>query len=235
MTASVAQAVILAGGLGTRLRAVVDDLPKVMAPVGGRPFLEHVLDRLIAQGLERAILAVSYRREAILDHFGDRYRGLQLTYSIEQEPLGTGGAIRQALAQAGASPCFILNGDTWLELDYAAMARAWVESGAPLAMAVRELPEVGRYGALEVANGRVTAFLEKGRSGPGVINAGVYLTTPDLFTGADWPARFSFEQDLLMAHLERLAPLAYRTSGAFIDIGVPEDYFRAQALFAGER
>lgn len=231
MTALVTQAIILAGGLGTRLRSVVDDLPKVMAPVGGRPFLEHVLDRLIAQGLERAILAVSYRREAILDHFGVRYRGLDLSYSIEEEPLGTGGAIRQAMAQAGSAPCFILNGDTWLELDYGAMARSWSESGSPLAMAVRELPDVGRYGALEISNGRVTAFLEKGRIGPGTINAGVYLTTPDLFNRDQWPPRFSFEQDLLMAHLGELAPLAYATSGAFIDIGIPEDYFRAQALF----
>jgi D-glycero-alpha-D-manno-heptose 1-phosphate guanylyltransferase len=236
MTASadqnITQAIVLAGGLGTRLRAVVEDLPKVMAPVAGRPFLEHVLDHLAAQGLRRVILAVSYRREIIQAHFGEAYRGMALRYSVEEEPLGTGGAIRQAMDLAEPGLCFILNGDTWLDLDYAAMARAGQSAGARLVMAVRELPDVGRYGALEVREGRVTGFLEKGRSGPGAINAGVYLAATDLFDAHPFPPRFSFEQDLLMAHLKDLAPLAFTVPGGFIDIGIPEDFFRAQAMFA---
>lgn len=227
------QAVLLAGGLGTRLRSVVADRPKVMADIAGRPFLEHLLDRLQEQGVARVTLAVGYRHEDIVDHFGDSYRGVALRYSIETEPMGTGGAIRLALALQAAGPSFVLNADTWLELDMPAMLAAHIAAQAPMSMAVRCLPDVGRFGALDIADGRVRGFFEKGRHGPGVINAGVYLVRQECLEGLGLPERFSFESDYLMPFVARLHPLAFATQGDFIDIGVPEDYERARRLFAG--
>jgi D-glycero-alpha-D-manno-heptose 1-phosphate guanylyltransferase len=226
------RAVILAGGLGTRLRPAVGDTPKVMAPVAGRPFLEHVLGQLDAQGFVEVVLAVGYRKELIAAHFGASFRGLSLRYSEEQAPLGTGGAVRKALPLAGPGPCFVLNGDTWLALDHADMLRAHLASGAMLSMAVRAVPDVARYGAVRLEDSRVTRFEEKGRTGPGFINAGVYLLQPDLLAGPHLPEAFSFEADFLAARLPALAPLAWIADGPFIDIGIPEDYQRAQAMFA---
>lgn len=225
------EAILLAGGLGTRLRSVVPDLPKPMAPVAGRPFLDLILDELDRAGFTAAILAVGYRHEAIRAHYGERYKHLALRYSVEPEPLGTGGAIRLAWPADAAAPLFVLNGDTFLALDYRAMLAAHVRAGAALTMAVCEVADVARYGALELADGRVHGFREKGPGGPGWINGGVYLMAPAL--RARMPAgAFSFEQDLLVPQVRALRPLAFPAAGLFIDIGIPEDYARAQTLFA---
>lgn len=226
------QAIVLAGGLGTRLRSVVPELPKPMAPVAGRPFLTYVLDALVDAGFEVAVLAVGYRAEAIRVHFGDAYRGLSLRYSLEASPLGTGGAIRLAWAQADADPVFVLNGDTWLELDYRAMLAAHVAAGVSLSVAVCEVPDVARYGSLDVVQGRIRRFREKGESGPGRINAGTYLIAAEVIRRIPPGRPHSFEQELLMPLVAEIRPLAFMAQGRFIDIGVPEDYARAQTLFA---
>lgn len=226
------QAIVLAGGLGTRLRRVVPDLPKPMAPVAGRPFLAHVLDALVEAGFEAAVLAVGYRHEVIRDHFGQRYRGMPLRYSIESSPLGTGGAIRLAGTQVDADPVFVLNGDTYLALDYRAMHAAHRSAGARLSVAVCEVNDVGRYGSVEVEAGRLVGFREKGRCGPGLINAGTYLLAAELIAQIPEGRPHAFEQELLVPKLATLRPLAFLTRGRFIDIGVPEDYARAQTLFA---
>jgi len=226
------QAIVLAGGLGTRLKSVVPDLPKPMAPVAGRPFLAHVLDRLVDAGFERAVLAVGYRFEAIRDYFGADYRGMALHYSVEYTPLGTGGAIRLAADQITALPVFILNGDTYLELDYPAMLAAHRRASAALSMAVCRVPEVGRYGALEIEGDTVYGFLEKGGAGTGDINAGVYLLGAEILRQIPAGAAYSFEQQLLVPRVAELRPLAFRTAGRFIDIGIPEDFERAQHWFA---
>ncbi|TMH55707.1 MAG: D-glycero-D-manno-heptose 1-phosphate guanosyltransferase [Betaproteobacteria bacterium] len=226
------EAIVLAGGLGTRLRGVVDDVPKPMAPVQGRPFLALVLDQLVAAGFKTVIFAAGYLHEAIRSYFGADYRGLVLRYSVEEEPLGTGGAIRLACEQADARDVFVLNGDTYLELDFRAMADVHVRSESPLSMAICHVPDVARYGALEVDNGIVRRFLEKGASGPGWINAGIYLLGPDLRARLRPQGAFSFEHDLLAPELSSIPPLAFRASGLFIDIGIPEDYARAQRIFS---
>lgn len=226
------QAIVLAGGMGTRLRSVVSDRPKVMAEIAGRPFLEHLLERLVAQGVGRVVLAVGYLREMIVSHFGSRFGALQIEYSVEEEPLGTGGAVRQALMLAERAPCFVLNGDTWLDIDLGAMLTAHQAAASRVTMAVRELEEVGRFGALELRDGRVVAFVEKGRQGPGHINAGMYLMGAEVFEPFGLPPRFSIETDFLMPQVAKLQPLAFECSGDFIDIGLPADYQRAQAMFA---
>ncbi len=226
------EAIILAGGLGTRLKSVVADLPKPMAPINGRPFLAILLDTLSDAGFTAVTLAVGYRSEAIRDCFGDRYRSLRLSYSVETEPLGTGGAMRQALARTTAPHVFVVNGDTYLQLDYQAMLAAHLDADASLTVAVCSVPDAGRYGALEIERKHIQGVFEKGRSGPGVINGGVYLLSRDLFECYSLSSIFSFETDLLMPHVSELRPLAFETTGVFIDIGVPEDYSRAQGVLS---
>lgn len=225
------QAIVLAGGLGTRLRSVVTELPKPMAPVAGRPFLAWVLDRLEAAGFAQAVLATGYRHEAISGCFGAAHRSLRLQYSVEETPLGTGGAIRLAASMVSEYPVFVLNGDTFLELDFAAMLAAHQAAGASLSVAVCHVPDVSRYGALELEGARITGFQEKGRSGPGYINAGVYLVAADVMQRIPPGELFSFEQQLLVPRVSELRPSAFLTEGRFIDIGIPEDYARAQTLF----
>jgi D-glycero-alpha-D-manno-heptose 1-phosphate guanylyltransferase len=226
------EAIILAGGLGARLRSIVNDLPKPMAPVHGRPFLALVLDQLVDAGFETVILAVGYRHETIHAHFGNDYRGLVLRYSVESSPLGTGGAIRLAGAHARARDVFVLNGDTYLELDFRAMLHAHVRAAVSFSMAVCHVQDVARYGALELDDAIVRGFREKGRAGPGWINGGTYILGPELRARLQPEGAFSFEHDLLMPKVGRIRPLAFRASGLFIDMGIPEDYLRAEQMFA---
>jgi len=225
------EAIVLAGGLGTRLRGVVDDVPKPMAAVLGRPFLAFVLDQLVDSGFHTAILATGYRHDAIRSHFGEAYRGLALRYSVEDEPLGTGGAIRLACAQVSSSDVFALNGDTYVELDFPAMLDAHLRARAQLSLAVCQVPDVARYGAVQLREGIVHGFREKGRSGRGWINGGVYVLGPALRHRFPLRGAFSFEHDLLVPEVGSIQPLAFRSSGRFIDIGTPEDYARAQIFF----
>ena len=229
------EAVVLAGGLGTRLRSVVSDVPKPMAPVAGRPFLELLLGHLARNGFDRVVLSVGHLADVIQGHFGDAWRGLALDYAREDVPLGTGGAIRESLARCSADHVHVFNGDTFLGLDCAETEALWVARGLPLIVG-RQVADTARYGRIEVgAEGRILRFLEKSAAGgPGLINAGCYVLPREIV--ADFPARahFSFETDYLRDAVERRHLLALRTDGEFIDIGTPEDYARAQTLLAGE-
>jgi len=226
------EAIVLAGGLGTRLRSIVNGMPKPMAPVHGRPFLALVLDQLVDAGFKTVILAVGYRHEVIRAHFGDSFRGLALRYSVESEPLGTGGAMRLACLHADAPEVFVLNGDTYLELNFRSMLDAHVRASASFSMAVCHVPDVDRYGALELDDGLVRAFCEKGRSGPGWINGGTYILGPELRARLRPKGAFSFEHDVLEQEIGLIRPLAFRASGRFIDLGVPQDYLRVQQMFS---
>lgn len=229
------EAIVLAGGLGTRLSGVVPDLPKPLAPVAGRPFLSFVLDALDAGGFGAVVLAVGHRADAIRDCYGDRHGAMRLAYSVETEPLGTGGAINLALQHTSGADVFVLNGDTFVQLDFSAMCAAHADGGERLTIAAQAVADAGRYGTLDVRGDHVHAFVEKGRGGPALINAGVYLLRRDLL-GADPGSRaFSFETDFLMPRAAVIRPRAFRTDGLFIDIGVPEDYARAQSLLAALR
>lgn len=219
---------MLAGGFGTRLRERVPDLPKAMAPVAGRPFLEFLLDSLRAGGICDVVLSVGYRNEAIFKHFGDYYAGIAIRYCVEQQPLGTGGAIAYALSQEPFETALILNGDTFLDLDYRVLLHWYAEEPKSVAMVLRHQPDVARYGAVLTSGERVVGFAEKGRSGPGLINAGVYIVQSDIFAGFDHAETFSFETDFLQRHCLTLQPRAYVSDAYFIDIGVPEDFDRAQ-------
>ena len=223
------KAIVLAGGLGTRLAHVTSDIPKPMAPIASRPFLEYLLDYLIEQGIEKTVLAVSYKWEVIQEYFGFEYRGMSLTYSVEDKPLGTGGAIRLAMESLADDDVVVLNGDTLFHVDLKGMANDHRSSGARLSMALKRVADSGRFGRVEVsADGEVTNFQEKSTGGPGWINGGVYMLNSELFTDFPMPEIFSFEQDLVEPNIYRIQPRAFLSDAYFIDMGIPEDYERAQ-------
>ena len=227
------EAIVLAGGFGTRLAHVVPDVCKPMAPVAGRPFLRYIMDQLDGARFDRAMVADGYRREQIEDFFGAAYRGLQVEYSPEDEPLFTGGAVKQALAKCHNDWVFVLNGDTWLDVDFAAMEA--VAAGAPASVqaviAVKRMRDFERYGTVDVdACGLITAFHEKQPCADGLINAGIYLIRRAALSAM--PKRFSLENDFFEKVVAAGALVACECGGGFIDIGVPEDYELAQTMLA---
>jgi len=228
------KAIVLAGGLGTRLAPITGNVPKPMAVIGSRPFLEFVLDYLIRQEVEEAILAVSYEWKQIQAHFGAAYRGLQLCYSVEDQPLGTGGAIRQALGFCPDDRVAVLNGDTLFQVDLGKMAELHDRHNGLLTMALKYADDCGRFGRVEVsADGVINGFMEKSGRGSGWINGGVYMVMRRLFEVFPMPERFSFEVDLVEANIDRIRPRAYQSGEYFIDMGVPGDFERARFEVGG--
>ena len=228
------KAIVLAGGLGTRLSGITGDIPKPMAKVGARPFLEYLLDYLVEQGIEQAVLAVSHKWEVIREHFGDAYRGMSLNYSVEDEPLGTGGAIRQALVIIPDDEIIVLNGDTLFHVDLEAMAAAHHRGGVLLTIALKQVVDCGRFGRVSISdNGVITEFQEKSTNDSGWINGGIYMLNRHLLVDFPMPVKFSFEQDLVEPNIRRIRPVAFQSNAYFIDMGVPEDYERAQSEIGG--
>jgi D-glycero-alpha-D-manno-heptose 1-phosphate guanylyltransferase len=226
------EAIVLAGGFGTRLSSRLDGVPKPMAPVAGRPFLEILLTRLQRAGCARVLLSVGHLHHIIQNHFGKSFNGMCVDYVIENQPLGTGGAIRFALTQAKESSVLVLNGDTYLQMEYADMLRFHAAEGASVTMAVVHCADVARYGGVVVENKRIVAYAEKGSSGSGWISAGAYILDRNL----EWPRalhqKFSIETDFFAPEIGRLRPAAYEVAGYFLDIGIPEDLDRAQKELA---
>jgi D-glycero-alpha-D-manno-heptose 1-phosphate guanylyltransferase len=225
------EGIVLAGGFGTRLREVVPDWPKPMAPVAGRPFLEILLAALAGKGFGRVVLSLGYLSEKIIAHFGDAFAGLDLAYVVEHAPLGTGGAVRLALERCGADHVFVFNGDTFLDLEAAAVERQWQSRRRPIIVG-RQVADTARYGRLLTEQGRVTGFSEKGMAGPGLINAGCYVLNWGQLDGFPLHEPFSLETDYLAEAVQREPVDVFVTDGQFIDIGVPEDYARAQTELA---
>ena len=190
------EAIILAGGLGTRLRSRLNGVPKPMADIGGRPFLAVLLDRLATSGIRRVLLSVGYLNDVIIQYFGNTWRGMEISYVVEDIPLGTGGAIRKSLAKAHTESILILNGDTWLQAEYQQIMDFHKAQHAAITLALTWVENRARYGGVTVSSGRVTGFLEKGSIGPGWINGGVYVLQRDF----PWPDglanTFSFETDV---------------------------------------
>ena len=211
---------VLAGGLGTRLRPLTHTVPKVLVPVLGRPFLEFVLEDFSRQGFSHFVLSVGFLAQQVEQHFGDgSARGRTVRYVREVSPLGTGGAIRHALPQL-SDPFVVVNGDTLLQLDLAAMLQAHRQQVVPMSLAAAWVPDRGRYGALGIRNGRVERFEEKrADAGAGLINGGVYVMNHAMLHGAPEGA-FSLEQDWLPRHTGRIA--AFETRGYFVDMGTHE-------------
>ncbi len=221
---------VLAGGLGTRLRPVVSDRPKALAEVGGRPFLAHLLGWLEGQGVRRVILCTGYLGEAVEAAFGDRQGALSLLHSREPEPLGTAGALAWALRHPVSDPMLVLNGDAFLETDLGAFL-AWYQ-----ALAVRQgvllmsVPDRSAFGGVELGEGgRIERFLEKGAAGPGPVNAGVYLLHPEDLRALPLDRPTSLERDCFPSWAGRTL-YGFQADGSFHDIGTPESYRAADAF-----
>jgi len=220
------EAIVLAGGFGTRLSAVVSDVPKPLAAVAGRPFLHWLLDGLARQGIARVILATGYRGNIVRETLGETYAGVALIYAWEEAPLGTGGALWAALGHVAGERAFVLNGDTWLGAPLVPLA-AEAPSG-DLVLAVRSVPDRTRYGSVRVDGNRVLG-VENGQPGPGLVNAGVYVARRDMPKRRPMPIAFGLEAEVL-ARPEGLDLRVHRTEANFLDIGTPEDYKAAQSL-----
>lgn len=232
---AVDEAIILVGGLGTRLREAVPDLPKPLAPVAGRPFLAWLLDAFAVAGLRRVILASGHRAGQIEQAVGHRWRGIEVAYSREEVPLGTGGAIERAVAQVQADGVHLANGDTFLRYDPAALEAATRARGCRLGIALATVGDVGRYGAVMVEDGRVGGFREKGGQGAGLINAGSYFITAEgLRHLPRIQGAWSFEERVLAPWSAEGLVAAFDRTADFIDIGVPADYARAQLQFGAQ-
>jgi D-glycero-alpha-D-manno-heptose 1-phosphate guanylyltransferase len=223
-------AIILAGGFGTRLQSVVNDVPKPMAHVAGRAFLEWVLDHCLENGIKEAILSVGYKSEAIINHFGKEYKGIQIKYAIEKEPLGTGGAIRYAMEMLEDDKnCLILNGDTLFKSDLQKLYGSFIEKSADLIVSLRRMYDFDRYGVVEINElNRIISFQEKKYCQEGLINGGVYILNSKLMKHI-FPKveSFSFEKDFLERYVQQLNFIGIEQSGYFIDIGIPEDFEKA--------
>jgi len=225
-------ALILAGGLGTRLRSVVADVPKVLAPVHGRPFLACLLDQLVDAGLSHVVLCTGYRSDLVEAAFGKKYRSLTLEYSQETEPLGTGGALRLAASRTRSETILAMNGDSFIDADLPSFISAHVASGLGASLLITEVADTARYGRVQVdRGGRVLSFEEKGaHHGTGSINAGVYLMRRSLLEAAPAGVAVSLERDLLPDWIASgLGSVLCR--GRFLDIGTPESFAETETFF----
>ena len=222
------KAIILAGGLGTRLKKRLPDTPKVMAPISGRPFLEYLLDKLISNKIEDVVLSVGYKANVIESHFKKSYKGLRIQYAYEDNPLGTGGAIMNALEFINENSVLILNGDTLVDINYFDLHKHYVNSKSNILVVLKRLTNTSRYGSVTVHGDTIIKFNEKEGTGEGFINAGAYLISSNLFENYDLKKPFSFERDFLQSYCLDLQPSMYKTNSYFIDIGVTKDYERAE-------
>ncbi|RXK86231.1 nucleotidyltransferase family protein [Filimonas effusa] len=223
-------AIILAGGLGTRLRSVVPDLPKCMAPIHGQPFLHYVIAHLKAQGIVHFVFALGYKHEYFLDYLERTFPEGNYTLSMEEAPLGTGGAIRQACSLINEENVLVTNGDTLFKGDIPSLLRVHEQSKADCSLLLKPMQQFSRYGVVELSpDGLITSFKEKQYYESGLINAGMYLLRTRRFLSEALPEKFSFEKDYLEAFYRSRIMCGVPQDAYFIDIGIPADYARAQA------
>jgi D-glycero-alpha-D-manno-heptose 1-phosphate guanylyltransferase len=222
------EALILVGGLGTRLREYVIDTPKPLAKIAGRPFLMWVLDFLSRQGISRVVLAAGYMSEKIENTIGHSWGSITVDYVFEEELLGTGGAIKNALKHIKNNSFFILNGDTWLNLNYSVFMNEVIESNCEVGVAITQVKNSKRYGQIKLENQHITLFFEKNGNLPGYINGGVYFIKNKEKLIFPSTSVFSFEKDMLFLLAKKKMVFGFTKTNNFIDIGVPEDYIRAE-------
>jgi D-glycero-alpha-D-manno-heptose 1-phosphate guanylyltransferase len=221
------EAIILAGGLGTRLRNAVPDLPKCMAPVAGRPFLFNIINYLRSQGIEKFIFSLGYKHEVIEEYLHSQFSALTYKCVVEEEPLGTGGAIKLACSKANEENVLVTNGDTLFKISIDDLAALHHDNAADVTLALKPMTNFERYGIVETnENNFITKFREKQFCKQGNINGGVYLLNVIHFMENDWPPVFSFEKDFL--EISRFRLFGSVQDSYFIDIGIPEDFQRAQ-------
>ncbi len=229
----ISEAIILAGGLGTRLRSVVADLPKCMAPVAGKPFLHYVIKHLQKQGVDKFIFSVGYKYEAIEAFIHTQYPILNAQFSIEEEPLGTGGAIKLSCSKAIEKNVLILNGDTMFSVHLDKLSAFHTKHNADCTLSLKPMNKFDRYGVVELNDDHsIASFKEKQFYETGLINGGVYALNVERFLLEGQPEKFSFEKDYLENYFKQRKMYGLVQDEYFIDIGIPEDYARANKELA---
>lgn len=225
--------IILAGGLGTRLRNEVKDVPKAMAPINGKPFLEYQLNYIEKSGFHRVIISTGFLSDSITSYFGSKYKNLELSYSVENEPLGTGGAIKFAFTKVESPNFIVMNGDTYFPIDLQKFFDKHIENLSDVSIALRHVNDATRFGQIDCnIDGSIINFNEKSKNPqPGLINGGTYIISSRFFKNQDLPEKFSFEKDFLQSKLSSGNFFGLEFSDYFLDIGIPEDYKRAQIDF----
>ncbi|MBL7145641.1 MAG: nucleotidyltransferase family protein [Phycisphaerae bacterium] len=228
-------AVILAGGLGTRLRSVVSDRPKVLAKVCGRPFLAYLLDQLERAGIKKVVLCCGYMAEKVRETFGPSYEGMEICYSVEARPLGTGGAVRFSQPHLSSDTILVLNGDSYIDADIAKYVNWYFEKQRQAGLLLTGVEDTSRYGKVCMdEDERITAFNEKGAdSGPGLINAGVYLFAKSIIELLPTNETVSLEKELF-PFIDTSDIYGFCCDGKFIDIGTPQSYASAESFFCGQ-
>jgi D-glycero-alpha-D-manno-heptose 1-phosphate guanylyltransferase len=224
--------IILVGGLGTRLRAMVADRPKVLAEVHGRPFLAYLLDQVAAAGVQDVVLCTGYLGAQIQSCFGGSYKGMRLAYSQEPSPLGTAGALRLTMPLLRSDPVLVMNGDSYCKVDFQPFVTWHFERRANATLLLTEVPDTRRYGRVEVdADGQIRRFEEKGGQGrSGWINAGIYVLSQQVLLTIPEHQAVSLERDIFPAQIGR-GLYGYQRAGEFLDIGTPESYAEAERFF----
>ncbi|SFW77150.1 nucleotidyltransferase family protein [Chitinophaga sancti] len=225
----ITECIVLAGGLGTRLRSVVADKPKCMAPVGDVPFIDYLLRYLLKEGMTHVVLSLGHLSEQVITYIESNEWTMKVDFVIEEEPLGTGGAIMNALEELEEDEFFILNGDTLFNVDLFDYSNWHQEKGSKLSLALKPMQKFDRYGSVELdENNKITAFLEKQYCDEGLINGGIYVANREYLEGLGLPEKFSFEKDVLELQVKNGEVYGFESDSYFIDIGVPADYERAQ-------
>ncbi len=229
-------AIILAGGFGTRLQSVVSDVPKPMAPVNGEPFLNYQLRYLKHYGITNVILSVGYLHEKISSYYKNTFNGIGISCVIESEPLGTGGGIRKALENCNSNKAFVLNGDSFFDVNLNDFYAFHESHQAQFSLCLRAVENAARYGTIELDSAkRIVSFKEKDMvNKKGIINGGAYILDKELYLNHT-PANsnFSIEKDFFEKELQNFRIFGFESKGYFIDIGIPEDYTKAQHDFKG--
>ena len=227
-------AIILAGGMGTRLKTIISDLPKPMAPIMNVPFLTYQLNYLKHFGIKKVIFSVGYLSEKIIAHYNQSFENINIEYSIEKNPLGTGGGIRMAMSNLKEDLVLILNGDSFFDLNLEQFYNLHLEQKAEFSLALRYVNNSERYGNIEFnSSHQITSFIEKNQlNQSGYINAGVYILSKKLYLQNTKPdINFSIEKDFFEKQLNQLIIKGFEFKDYFIDIGIPEDYLKAQDDF----
>ncbi len=224
----ITEAIILAGGLGTRLQSVIGDLPKCLAPVAGRPFLSYLLDSSKKQGIRKFVFALGHKTDQIESFVKKSLPEGSYIISTEEEPLGTGGAIYKACGRAEGPNVIVLNADTYFGITYSNLAIIHELRKADCTLALKPMKAFDRYGAVEIEKQTVTGFGEKKYHKEGLINGGVYALSVSSFLHKSFPGKFSFERDYLEKDYRSGKFLAMVSNAYFVDIGIPEDYQQAQ-------
>lgn len=227
------EAIILAGGFGTRLKEIIKEVPKPMALINGRPFLEYQINYLKYFGVKRVIMSVGYKYEFISSHFKNEFNNIEIDYAIEEEPLGTGGGIQLALNKIKDTQALVVNGDTLFEVDIVKFFNFFKDNNADMCLALRKLDDVSRYGTVEInQDNEIFAFKEKKQNNKeGYINGGVYILKKNIFEDTSLDEKFSLEKDFFEAYIDKKQMFGYLSDDYFLDIGIPEDYNKAQDEF----